>query len=167
MLETASCTRINDIIRKKLIKRNSKILHIWTWCSLRWYNYFFAALQIIFILACVSIETHKLSPSPVLGASGPLTKKNILAKLCVHCLRYSKFGQQILPNYVASSSPRSVISVTQPFFWNAARILLRGLRRMTMKACIDAFWPNTSQANYFEGFWRITSKINAKIQVRK
>ena len=40
MLETASCTRINDIIRKKLI------LHIWTWCSLRWYNYFFAALCI-------------------------------------------------------------------------------------------------------------------------
>ena len=70
MLETASCTRINDIIRKKLI------LHIWTWCSLRWYNYFFAALQIIFSLACVSIETHKLSPSTVLGASGPLTKKN-------------------------------------------------------------------------------------------
>ena len=76
MLETASCTRINDIISKTLIKKNSKILYIWTWCSLRWYNYFFAALQIIFSLACVSIETHKLSPSPVLGASGPLTKKN-------------------------------------------------------------------------------------------
>ena len=28
MLETASCTRINEIIRKKLIKKNSKILHI-------------------------------------------------------------------------------------------------------------------------------------------
>ena len=166
MLESASCTRINDIIRKKLIRKNSKILHIWTWCSLRWHNYFFAALQIIFSLACVSIETHKLSPSTVLGASGPLTKKKF-AKLCFRCLRYSKFGQQILPNYVASSSPRSVISVTQPCFWNAAMILLRGLRRMTMKACIDAFWPNTSQANYFKGFWRITSKINAKIQVRK
>ena len=75
LLETASCTRTNDTIRKKLIKKNSKILHIWTRCSLQWCNYFFAALQIIFILACVSIESHKLCPGPVLGASGPLTKK--------------------------------------------------------------------------------------------
>ena len=36
-----------------------------------------------------------------------------------------------------------------------------------MKACIDEFQPNTSQANYFEGFWRITSKTNTKIEVRK
>ena len=39
------------------------------------------------------------------------------------------------------------------------------LRRM--KACIDEFQPNTSQGNYFEGFWRITSKTNTKIEVRK
>ena len=39
------------------------------------------------------------------------------------------------------------------------------LRRM--KASIDEFQPNTSQANYFEGFWRITSKTNTKIEVRK
>ena len=39
------------------------------------------------------------------------------------------------------------------------------LRRMN--ACIDKFQPNTSQANYFEGFWRITSKTNTKIEVRK
>ena len=59
--------------------------------------------------------------------------------------------------------------VTQRFFYkrNAAMILLRVLRRMTMKACIDAVRPNSSPANYFEGLWRITSKINAKIQVRK
>ena len=36
-----------------------------------------------------------------------------------------------------------------------------------MKACIDKFLPNTSQANYFEGFWRIASKTNGKIEVRK
>ena len=36
-----------------------------------------------------------------------------------------------------------------------------------MKACIDECPPNTSQTNYSEGFWRITSKINAKIEVRK
>ena len=36
-----------------------------------------------------------------------------------------------------------------------------------MKACIDECQPNTSQANYSEGFWKITSKINAKIEVRK
>ena len=49
---------------------------IWTWCSLRWCNYyFFAAFQIILSLACVSSETHKLSPGRVnIGASGPVTK---------------------------------------------------------------------------------------------
>ena len=34
-----------------------------------------------------------------------------------------------------------------------------------MKACIDEFEPNTSQANYSEGFWRIKSQTNAKIEV--
>ena len=33
--------------------------------------------------------------------------------------------------------------------------------------CIHEFQPNTRQANYFEGFWRITSKTNTKIEVRK
>ncbi|KAM7433552.1 GTPase-activating protein S13 [Porites harrisoni] len=33
-----------------------------------------------------------------------------------------------------------------------------------MKACINEFEPNTSQANYSEGFWRITSQTNAKIE---
>ncbi|CAH3187999.1 unnamed protein product [Porites evermanni] len=37
------------------------------------------------------------------------------------------------------------------------------LRRM--KACIDEFQPNTSQGNYFERFWRITSKTNTKIEI--
>ena len=41
----------------------------------------------------------------------------------------------------------------------SGRILSRLLRRM--KAFIDEFRPNTSQANYFEGLWRITSQINA------
>ena len=36
-----------------------------------------------------------------------------------------------------------------------------------MKAYIDKFQPNARQANCFEGFWRITSKTNAKIEVRK
>ena len=47
----------------------------------------------------------------------------------------------------------------------SGRILVRVLRKM--KACIEEFRPNTSQTNYFEGFWRITSKLNAKIEVRK
>ena len=47
----------------------------------------------------------------------------------------------------------------------SGRILSRLLRRM--KAFIDEFRPNTSQANYFRGFWRITSEINAKIEVIK
>ena len=42
-----------------------------------------------------------------------------------------------------------------------------GLFLPRMKACIDEFQTNTSQANYFEGFWKITSKTNSKIEVRK
>ena len=34
------------------------------------------------------------------------------------------------------------------------------------EACIDEFQPNAIQANYLEGFWRITSKKQAKIEVR-
>ena len=36
-----------------------------------------------------------------------------------------------------------------------------------MKDGVDEFRPNTSQTNCFEGFWRITSKMKAKIEVRK
>ena len=58
-----------------------KIKNIVLYCIVL-YSHFFAALQIIFSLACVSIETHKLSPSPVnIGVSGPLTKK--MRKTCV------------------------------------------------------------------------------------
>ena len=34
------------------------------------------------------------------------------------------------------------------------------------EACIDEFQPNAIQANYLEGFWRITSKKQAIIEVR-
>ena len=53
---------------------------------------------------------RKLDDVIIHGASGPLTQNFALLQI------WSKFGPQILPNYVASSSPRSVISVTQPFF---------------------------------------------------
>ena len=33
-----------------------------------------------------------------------------------------------------------------------------------MKGYIDKFQANASQANCFEGFWRITSKTKAKIR---
>ena len=36
-----------------------------------------------------------------------------------------------------------------------------------MRDGVHKFRPNTSQANSFEGFWRITSKMKAKIDVRK
>ena len=36
-----------------------------------------------------------------------------------------------------------------------------------MKTWVDKFRPNTSQANCFEGSWRTTNKIKAKIEVRK
>ena len=35
-----------------------------------------------------------------------------------------------------------------------------------MKAYIDKFQPNASHANCFEGFWRMTSKTNAKNEVK-
>ena len=89
-------------------------------------------------------------------------------------LAHRKFKRD-LANYVPSSSPREVLSFTQRFFkiWENGPTtgdLFVGnlwllLRRM--KACIDEFQPNTSQANYFEGFWRITSKANTKMEVRK
>ena len=34
-----------------------------------------------------------------------------------------------------------------------------------MKASIDELEPNTSQANYSEGFWRTTSQTNTNIEV--
>ena len=47
------------------------------------------------------------------------------------------------------------------------RRVLLWLLLQRMKACIDEFQPNTNQANYYEGFLRITSKTNRKIAVRK
>ena len=92
-------------------------------------------------------------------------------------MRYFQFPPNLvrrklidLTNYVPSSSPRGVLSFTQRFSKTrnmAADVrcnLWLFLRRM--KACIDEFQPNTSQGNYFEGFWRIPSKTN-KIEVRK
>ena len=80
-----------------------------------------------------------------------------------------------LANYVPSFSPWGVLSFTQRFFKDLEKMAFdvrsswsRLLRRM--KACIDEFQPNTantSKANYSEGFWRITSKTNTKIEVRK
>lgn len=53
--------------------------------------------QIIFSVACVSIETHKLSAGPVnIGASEPFNnQKNS------QTLRYSKFKLQIWPTNFA------------------------------------------------------------------
>ena len=92
-----------------------------------------------------------------------------------------------LANYVPSSSPRGALSFTQRNFriWENGvvgggpghfgqsytkyypRAMCLWLLLPRMKACIDEFQPNTSQANYFEGFWRITSKTNSKIEVTK
>ena len=47
------------------------------------------------------------------------------------------------------------------------RGMLLSLLLRRMKACIDEFQSIASQANYFEGFWRITSKTKGKIEVRK
>ena len=113
-------------------------------------------------------------------SSGPLnflltstmTKKNNKKS------RYFRFSPNFahrklidLAKYVLSSSFREVLSFTQRFFQKASPLgiyLSRFLRRM--KACIDEFQPNTantSQANYFEGFWRITSKTNTKMEITK
>ena len=89
-------------------------------------------------------------------------------------LRYVRFPPNLahrklidLANYVPSSSPHRVLSfekLESMAIWYVIDFW-RLLRRT--KACIDEFQPNTSQANYFEGFWSITSKTNTKIEVRK
>ena len=85
----------------------------------------------------------------------------------------SKFGPQEVNRFsqlCAQFQPPGSLSFTQRFSKTrnmAADVrcnLWLFLRRM--KACIDEFQPNTSQGNYFEGFWRIPSKTN-KIEVRK
>ena len=107
----------------------------------------------------------------VLWSNSTTQKKEKIEKL-----RYFRFSPNLahtklidLVNYVLSSSSRGVLRFTQQFSCKngdpVGRILLRVLRRM--KACIDEFRPNTSQANYFEGLWRTTSKGNPKIEVRK
>ena len=103
-----------------------------------------------------------------------MTLPTLAKKLCYSRLPPNLAHRKLidLANYVPSSSSRGVLSFSKRFFSNlvkmalpSGRILSRLLRRM--KAFIDEFRPNTSQANYFGGFWRITSEINAKIEVRK
>ena len=150
---------ISFVKRAKLL-----VTSIWTWCSLRWCNYYFlAAFQIILSLACVSRETHKLFPSLVnIGASGPITK--YIRQTLGYFLLSLNLARAIARAQIdlASPSPRWVISFPT-IFWklrNVARSLLRVLQRM--KASIDEFWPNTSEANYFEGVWTIRSKNRGK-----
>ena len=87
----------------------------------------------------------------------------------------SKFGPQEVNRFnqlcAKFQLPRS-FELQETIFSNlvrmalpSGRILSRLLRRM--KACIDEFRPNTGQGNYFGGFWKITSEINAKKEVRK
>ena len=86
-------------------------------------------------------------------------------------LRYVRFPPNLahrklidLANYVPSSSPHRVLSfekLESMAIWYVIDFW-RLLRRT--KACIDEFQPNTSQANYFEGFWRITSQKTRKLR---
>ena len=80
--------------------------------------------------------------------------------LTLRDLGASCFGLRFRNYRPASYSARELI-----LFFPLGKYLWRLLWRV--KACIDEFQPNTSQANYFEGFWRITSKTNTKIEVRK
>ena len=73
-----------------------------------------------------------------------------------------------LANYVPSSSPHPVFELHATIFQKLKKMSVLQWRLLQrMKACINEFEPNTSQANYSEGFWRITSQTNAKIEVRK
>ena len=86
-------------------------------------------------------------------------------------LRYVRFPPNLahrklidLANYEPSSSPHRVLSfekLESMAIWYVIDFW-RLLRRT--KACIDEFQPNTSQANYFEGFWRITSQKTRKLR---
>ena len=66
---------------------------------------------------------------------------------------------------MAAGTPR----VNQQWLIEKNRSMRQGLVAgfEKMKTCVYKFRPNTSQANCFEGFWRITNKIKAKIEVRK
>ena len=80
-----------------------------------------------------------------------------------------------LANYVASSSPLEFWASRNDYskFDKMAprrAIYLSGICGFfceEWKLVSTNFNQNTSQANYFEGFWRITSKTNTKIEVRK
>ena len=106
---------ISFVKRAKLL-----VTSIWTWCSLRWCNYYFlAAFQIILSLACVSRETHKLFPSLVnIGASGPITK--YIRQTLGYFLLSPNLARAIARAQIdlASPSPRWVISFTLRFFEN-------------------------------------------------
>ena len=63
------------------------------------------------------------------------------------------------------SSQRRKMHTTTHTTMSMRQGLIAGFAKM--KDGVDKFRQNTSQANCFEGFWRITSKMKAKIEVRK
>ena len=96
--------------------------------------------------------------------------KNYVTSDCSQTHEHTKLID--LANHLPSSSPCGLLTVTHrvvenfEFYGESRGIFCEPVLRI-MKACIDECQPNTSQTNYSEGFWRITNKINAKIEVRK
>ena len=98
-------------------------------------------------------HSQKIVLLPIASKFGP-QEVNRFSQLCA---KFQALGSFELHATIFSN----LVKMALP----SGRILSRLLRRM--KAFIDEFRPNTSQANYFRGFWRITSEINAKIEVIK
>ena len=98
-------------------------------------------------------HSQKIVLLPIASKFGP-QEVNRFSQLCA---KFQALGSFELHATIFSN----LVKMALP----SGRILSRLLRRM--KACIDEFRPNTSQANYFGGFWSITSEINAKIEVVK
>ena len=98
-------------------------------------------------------HSQKIVLLPIASKFGP-QEVNRFSQLCA---KFQALGSFELHATIFSN----LVKMALP----SGRILSRLLRRM--KAFIDEFRPNTSQANYFGGFWRITSEINAKIEVIK
>ena len=115
---------------------------------------------------------NSLSPAPrAVDVKTSTTKKNRKK------LRYFRLPPNLahrkliaLANYVPSSSPLRVLSFMQRFFKNVEkwRCVVRSIWDVfALNESLYRQISNSSQADCFEGFWRITSKTNAKIEVRK
>ena len=79
--------------------------------------------------------------------------------------QYNRIFSRSIYMKIEFSSQKRKMHTTTHTTMSMRQGLIAGFAKM--KDGVDKFRPNTSQTNCFEGFWRITSKMKAKIEVRK